>query len=111
VPVEMEMEMDIEVENERDPRSADGDVMLGSDISTSVIGTSNGCREEEHEEEEETVLLNSRSGSEDELVGDADRERHAGGLSREQAWSLFLSHFLSTWNGRCYEFAAVSGYF
>jgi iron-regulated transporter 1 len=105
--MEIGMEMDLEVENERDPRPADGDgdgdVMLGPDMSTSVIGT--GCMEEE--EEEATVLLDSRSGSE---VGDADRERHARGLSREQAWSLFLSHFLSTWNGRCYEFAAVSGF-
>ncbi|PQE25784.1 iron transporter protein [Rutstroemia sp. NJR-2017a BBW] len=74
------MEMDLEVENERDPRSAEGDgdggVMLGSDMSTS-----NGSREEEQEGEEETVLLDSRSESE---VDDADRERHASGLT--SAW-------------------------
>lgn len=30
------------------------------------------------------------------------------GLSRSQAWNLYLSHALSTWNARGYEFAAVS---
>lgn len=29
-------------------------------------------------------------------------------LNKTQAWALYLSHFLSTWNGRSYEFAAVS---
>ena len=28
-------------------------------------------------------------------------------LTRRQLWSLYLSHFLSTWNARGYEFAAV----
>ena len=28
-------------------------------------------------------------------------------LSRRQLWGLYLSHFLSTWNARGYEFAAV----
>jgi hypothetical protein len=25
-----------------------------------------------------------------------------------QLWGVYVSHFLSTWNSRCYEFAAVS---
>jgi hypothetical protein len=29
------------------------------------------------------------------------------GLSTSQLMRLYLSHFLSTWNSRCYEFAAV----
>jgi iron-regulated transporter 1 len=29
-------------------------------------------------------------------------------LSRSQAWNLYTSHLLSTWNARTYEFAAVS---
>ena len=28
-------------------------------------------------------------------------------LSRSRAWSLYLSHALSTWNARAFEFAAV----
>jgi len=30
------------------------------------------------------------------------------GMTRSQAFSLYASHFLSTWNVRTYEFAAVS---
>ena len=30
------------------------------------------------------------------------------GLSSKQLTRLYLSHFLSTWNSRCYEYAAVS---
>lgn len=29
-------------------------------------------------------------------------------MTRSQAWNLYTSHFLSTWNVRTYEFAAVS---
>lgn len=28
-------------------------------------------------------------------------------MSKTQAWNLYASHFLSTWNMRMYEFAAV----
>ena len=30
-----------------------------------------------------------------------------GYLTRSQAWSLYLLHFLFAWNARTYEFAAV----
>jgi iron-regulated transporter 1 len=30
------------------------------------------------------------------------------GMARSQAFNLYTSHFLSTWNVRTYEFAAVS---
>ena len=30
------------------------------------------------------------------------------GMTRSQAFNLYTSHFLSTWNVRTYEFAAVS---
>ena len=30
------------------------------------------------------------------------------GMTRPQAFNLYTSHFLSTWNIRTYEFAAVS---
>ena len=32
------------------------------------------------------------------------------GLSTSQLMRLYLSHFLSTWNSRCYEFAAVGAF-
>ena len=31
-------------------------------------------------------------------------------LTKSQAWSLYLLHFLFTWNARTYEFAAVGSY-
>lgn len=30
------------------------------------------------------------------------------GVTQRQIWGLYLSHFLSTWNARSYEFAAVT---
>lgn len=30
------------------------------------------------------------------------------GRAKKQLWRLYISHFLSTWNIRSYEFAAVS---
>jgi hypothetical protein len=30
-----------------------------------------------------------------------------GDLTRGQAYTLYLCHFLSTWNARSYEFASV----
>jgi len=41
-------------------------------------------------------------GVDDEGSGDME------GLTRAQAMGLYVSHFLSTWNVRTYEFAAVS---
>lgn len=35
-------------------------------------------------------------------------ENERNGMSRSQAYNLYTSHFLSTWNVRTYEFAAVS---
>ncbi len=42
-----------------------------------------------------------------------ERQSAAGGevLTSAQLWGVYLSHFLSTWNSRCYEFAAVSVWF
>lgn len=37
-------------------------------------------------------------------------ENSPGGMSRAQAYNLYTSHFLSTWNIRTYEFAAVRLY-
>lgn len=35
-------------------------------------------------------------------------EEESAGLTTSQARDLYTSHFLSTWNARTYEFAAVS---
>lgn len=36
-----------------------------------------------------------------------DGEHEHAPMNRSQAWNLYVSHFLSTWNMRIYEFAAV----
>jgi hypothetical protein len=33
---------------------------------------------------------------------------HENELTKEQAWCLYVSHFLSMWNSRTYEYGAVS---
>lgn len=44
----------------------------------------------------------------DSLLLDIECEYEYEGMSSSQAWNLYTSHFLSTWNARTYEFAAVS---
>ncbi|KAI9730582.1 MAG: hypothetical protein M1834_005823 [Cirrosporium novae-zelandiae] len=44
---------------------------------------------------------------EDPLLQDVHNEADTSSLSRGQAWNLYTSHFLSTWNARTYEFAAI----
>jgi len=50
--------------------------------------------------DEEPAVLASRDGDEEMAL--------ENGMTRDQAWNLYTSHFLSTWNVRGYEFAAVS---
>jgi iron-regulated transporter 1 len=38
---------------------------------------------------------------------DEANQNEPNGLTRSQAFNLYTSHFLSTWNVRTYEFAAV----
>ena len=47
-----------------------------------------------------------RDASTDPAEGSLDYA-HSDELTRKQAWCLYLSHFLSMWNSRMYEFAAV----
>lgn len=42
------------------------------------------------------------------LVEGDDEHGSRVGMTRSQAFNLYTSHFLSTWNVRTYEFAAVS---
>ncbi|KAI9644897.1 hypothetical protein NHQ30_006931 [Ciborinia camelliae] len=89
--------------NENGSGSGTGWVRNESDSS----GSDNrvGDEEDEDEDEDEDVLISSeveagRPNSEMNL--DTGME-----MDRAQAWNLYLSHFLSTWNGRSYEFAAI----
>lgn len=43
----------------------------------------------------------------DDASSEASDMTTEAGLSSEQLMRLYLSHFLSTWNSRCCEFAAV----
>ncbi|KAI1352279.1 Ferroportin1-domain-containing protein [Xylaria sp. FL0043] len=51
------------------------------------------------ESEDETIALGDENGDAQEYV--------RPGLTRAQAFNLYLSHALSTWNARGYEFAAI----
>lgn len=42
------------------------------------------------------------------LLDTSEEDEFVNGLTTSQAWNLYTSHFLSTWNVRTYEFAAVS---
>ena len=57
--------------------------------------------EEEHESWPSQHLLQDSS---DEVIN-----RDVAILSTTSLWDLYLSHTLSIWNARTYEFAAVSG--
>lgn len=74
-----------------------------SDSDGSGKGIRDGEEEEEEVGEEDALMLNEaeQEGTQTEMIMD---------MNKSQAWNLYLSHFLSTWNGRSYEFAAVSWY-
>lgn len=42
------------------------------------------------------------------VLGGNEEHESRSGMTRSQAFNLYTSHFLSTWNVRTYEFAAVS---
>ena len=44
----------------------------------------------------------------DERLEDEGESEGGNEVTRSQAWCLYLSHFLSMWNSRMYEFGAVS---
>lgn len=44
-------------------------------------------------------------------VSERSRSSSSSSLTKFGAWNLYLSHALSTWNGRTYEFGAVSDFF
>lgn len=59
--------------------------------------------------DEESESLLPATGTEDASdFNDIEDSSMGYSLSRSQAWNLYTSHMLSTWNARTYEFAAVS---
>lgn len=46
----------------------------------------------------------------EELRENGTDQAHSDAVTRAQAWCLYLSHFLSMWNSRMYEFSAVSNF-
>jgi len=72
----------------------------------SIAGLSLPNSSTPHDEESSVLAMRDADG-------DADADGHdelvtgGGGMTRDQAWNLYTSHFLSTWNVRGYEFAVV----
>lgn len=53
-------------------------------------------------------LMDNMIEDDEHELNDGDiSEQPSSGLTRSQAWNLYVSHALSTWNARGYEFAAV----
>ena len=71
--------------------------------SDSVSDDGDGDGDGDEENEEDALISN---GAEQDMMN-MEMEMEIN-LNKAQAWTLYLSHFLSTWNGRSYEFAAVS---
>ncbi|KAK6594440.1 iron transporter [Botrytis cinerea] len=70
--------------------------------SDSVSDDGDGDGDGDEENEEDALISN---GAEQEMMN-MEMEMEIN-LNKAQAWTLYLSHFLSTWNGRSYEFAAI----
>lgn len=63
-----------------------------------------------------TINLHALTGEYDQFpkpaqLDDLDHHLPISSLTAFGAWNLYLSHALSTWNGRTYEFGAVSFFF
>lgn len=72
-------------------------VAMKHDKSTSRVRVLEG-------HEEESLL---REHEPDDAWSEVSTTAAETGLSNAHLMRLYLSHFLSTWNSRCYEFAAV----
>lgn len=71
-------------------------------VEASLADNGNGV---EDVEDVENAL---REGDALPLLFDGTVEDEPVNMTRSQAYNLYTSHFLSTWNVRTYEFAAVS---
>ncbi|CAD6447183.1 4ec8d017-a799-404d-8a27-b26c25b000c8 [Sclerotinia trifoliorum] len=72
------------------------------------------CQNESHsddglgDEEEDALILNAQEEPHTELAINTNTNMEMEiDMDKAQAWNLYLSHLLSTWNGRSYEFAAI----
>ncbi|KAM0152008.1 hypothetical protein ACHAPG_007900 [Botrytis cinerea] len=72
--------------------------------SDSVSDDGDGDGDGDGDEENEEDALISNGAEQDMMNMEMEMEIN---LNKAQAWTLYLSHFLSTWNGRSYEFAAI----
>ncbi len=55
-----------------------------------------------------TSDVNASHGLDHTLLTSDDAEGNVEYMTKAQAWNLYTTHMLSTWNARTYEFAAVS---
>ncbi|KAF7951343.1 hypothetical protein EAE96_006659 [Botrytis aclada] len=74
--------------------------------SDSVSDHGDGDGDDEHEEDALISNVAEQGVMQAEMNMDMEMEMEMD-LNKAQAWTLYLSHFLSTWNGRSYEFAAI----
>lgn len=52
-------------------------------------------------------IMDGESTEEDPTGNDDDHGHNIARLAPYQAWCLYMSHFLSMWNSRSYEYSAV----
>lgn len=84
------------------------DMMDRNGIETGEVQNESHSDDGLGEEEEDALISNAQEETHTEMERNMntnmEMERE---MNKAQAWNLYLSHFLSTWNGRSYEFAAV----
>ncbi|KAF7868664.1 hypothetical protein EAF04_005194 [Stromatinia cepivora] len=113
--LEREMEMgleDIDIVSNRDG-------MMDEDGNGSGTGSGGVQNESDSDnglgdEEEDALILNAQEEAHTEMQMEMDTNMEMEmemeietEMDKAQAWNLYLSHSLSTWNGRSYEFAAI----
>ncbi|KAJ8058287.1 hypothetical protein OCU04_012481 [Sclerotinia nivalis] len=87
--------------------------MMDGDENGNRIGTGGVQNESDsddglRDEEEDALISNAQEETHTEMEMDTNTNMEMEiEMDKSQAWNLYLSHFLSTWNGRSYEFAAI----
>lgn len=82
--------------------------MLANFIQLTAASMANTTRALVAREERRPLLGISGDSPSGTLANTENGSSGSDELHRLQLWRLYLSHFLSTWNTRTYEFAAVS---
>ena len=91
------------MENEREVWN--GTVLSSSKVSPAQLHTNTQAQHTVAPQEDNTD--NSRNNLEIEEGQESTSVCEAHNVAWPVAWKLFLSHFLSTWNSRSFEFGAV----